>query len=309
MAHSPPTVVVIGSSNIDLVVRVPHLPLPGETILGSEVKRIAGGKGANQAVAAQRAGADVAFIGCLGDDDYGDVAAESLSEAGVNLTHLRRVAGVATGLAFITVAESGENSIVVAPGANASVSEADIATAQPMIAEARIIVAQLEIPVAMVMHAFTTARGAKVSTLLNPAPAQPLSDALLLLVDILVCNETEAAVLTSTTVTDAASAVVAARQLHVKGPRQVIVTLGRAGALISDGNATYLQPAFAVEAVDTTAAGDAFIGALVTRLAAGDPMPVAARFAAGAGALAVTRVGAQISLPMQATIVDFLAHH
>ncbi len=309
MAIAQPTVVVIGSSNIDLVVRVPHLPLPGETLLGGEVARIAGGKGANQAVAAQRAGAEVAFIGCLGDDSYGDVAVASLNEAGVNLTHLRRVAGVATGIAFITVAASGENSIVVAPGANAAVGAADIAAAQPLIADARIIVAQLEIPLTTVIQAFTFARAAKVITVLNPAPAQPLSDALLQLVDILVCNETEAASLTSTLVGDETSAIVAAQQLHAKGPRQVIVTLGRAGALISDGNTTYLQPAFAVATVDTTAAGDAFVGALAARLAEGATLSVAARFAAAAGALAVTRVGAQISLPMQATIVDFLAHH
>ena len=307
MAHAQPTVIVIGSSNIDLVVRVPHLPFPGETVLGGAVARIAGGKGANQAVAAQRAGAKVAFIGCLGNDGYGDVAAASLSEAGLNLTHLRRVAGVATGLAFITVAASGENSIVVAPGANAAVGAADIAAAQRLIAGARIIVAQLEIPVPTVMQAFTFARAAKVITVLNPAPAHPLSDALLRLVDILVCNESEAGSLTSITVSDDASAMVAAQHLHAKGPRQVIITLGRAGALISDGNTAYLQPAFVVEAVDTTAAGDAFIGALVAHLAEGATMPVAARFAAAAGALAVTRVGAQISLPMQTNIVDFLA--
>jgi len=301
-----PGVIVIGSSNVDLVVHVPHLPGPGETILGSDVARVAGGKGANQAVAAQRAGAAVAFIGCLGDDAFADLAVTELVGAGVQLTHVRRVPGAVTGLAFITVADGGENSIVVAPGANAMVQATDVTAAQTTIGDARILVAQLEIPMSTVMYALTVARRAGVMTLLNPAPAQPLSDEQLTLVDVLVCNETEATTLTQTPVSDVASALTAAHQLQGRGPRSVIVTLGAQGAVVVESDTAQHQPAFTVAVVDTTAAGDAFIGALAAQLAQGVALHDAVRFAGAAGALTVTQAGAQRSLPTRAAIEAFL---
>jgi ribokinase len=302
-----PEVIVIGSSNVDLVVHVPHLPIPGETILGGEVARVAGGKGANQAVAAQRAGAEVAFIGCLGDDTFADLAITELVEARVQLTHVRRVPGAVTGLAFITVADDGENSIVVAQGANAMLHATDVTTAQTTISHARIIVAQLEIPIATAMHALAVAQQGGVMTLLNPAPAQPLSDEQLALVDVLVCNETEATTLAQTPVADVASALAAAHQLQRRGPRIVIVTLGAQGAVVVEGDAAQHQPAFAVKVVDTTAAGDAFIGALAAQLAQGTALHDAVRYAGAAGALTVTQAGAQHSLPTRAAIEAFLA--
>ena len=301
-----PIITVVGSSNTDLVVRVPHIPMPGETLLGGDVQRIAGGKGANQAVAARQIGAEVHFIGCLGDDDFGDAAAAHLARAGLQLEHLVRVAGVPSGVALIAVAANGENSIVVAPGANAHLTPADVASAAPAIQASQMVIAQLETPILTIQHAFTLARQAGVRTLLNPAPAQSLPRDLLALVDVLVCNQTEAEALTGVAITDRASATRAARILQADGPALVIVTLGKDGCLVASGNAITHVPAFTVQVVDTTAAGDAFIGALACRLALDDAPDIAARYAAAAAALSVGVVGAQPSLPTGAQVAAFL---
>ncbi len=194
MAH--PVITVVGSSNTDIVVRVPHIPLPGETLLGGDVERIPGGKGANQAVAARRLGAEVYFVGCVGDDTFGDAATTVLAANEVRLEYLVRVSGVPSGMALIAVAAGGENSIVVAPGANAHLTPRKIDHAASALQSSDMVIAQLEVPVSAVHRAFKRAREAGVATLLKPAPAQRLPDRLMALVDVLVCNETEAAALT-----------------------------------------------------------------------------------------------------------------
>jgi ribokinase len=303
------TLVVVGSSNTDLVVRVREIPRAGEMVLGGDVARVAGGKGANQAVAAARLGARVVFVGCVGDDSFGEEARATLAGEGLLLDHLRVVAGVASGMALIAVAESGENSIVVAPGANAQVSVEDVELARAAIGAARMVVAQLEVPLAAVTHAFALARAAGVVTLLNPAPApaQPLPAALMGLVDILVCNETEAEALTGLSVRDAAQAERAASTLLERGPRLVVLTRGGDGYLVRDAHGSTQTPAFRVGAVDTTAAGDGFIGAFAYRMAQGDTPAVAARYASAAAAVSVQRVGAQPSLPTAEEVASFLA--
>jgi len=300
-----PVITVVGSSNTDLVVRVGHIPLPGETLLGGDMQRVAGGKGANQAVATRRLGADVWFIGCLGDDNFGDAAAALLMQEGLRLDHMTRVKGIPSGIAFIAVAATGENTIIVASGANAHLTSAAIEQAGEAIAAAQIVIAQLEIPLPSVQHAFALARTAGVRTLLNPAPAQTLSDALMGLVDVLVCNETEAEMLTGLAVTDVPNASTAAQILRTRGPALVLITLGGNGCIVAGESIVHI-PAFVVPVVDTTAAGDAFIGALACRLALGDAPAVAARYAAAAAALSVGVAGAQPSLPDGSQVAAFL---
>jgi ribokinase len=302
------SVVVVGSSNTDLVVDVRAIPRPGETVLGGDLRQAQGGKGANQAVAARRAGAAVAFVGCLGDDRFGDAALAALAAEGIATGAIRRVHGVPSGVALISVAAGGENAIVVAPGANARLAPDDIERARPAFAAATIIVAQLEVPLAAVERAFALAREHGATTLLNPAPAptDPLPAALLALTDLLVCNESEAEALSGVAAGDAAGAAEAARALLALGPRRVILTRGGAGYTLADGAEVRQARAFAVPVVDTTAAGDAFIGALAARLASGDAADGAARYAAAAAALSVQTVGAQPSLTSAAAISAFL---
>lgn len=303
-----PSIVVVGSSNTDLVVRVPHIPLAGETLLGGAMQRNAGGKGANQAVAARRLGAEVWFIGCMGQDDFGDEAAKQLASEGLRLDHVTRIPHAPSGIALIAVADSGENAIIVAPGANAHVSVADLDRAVETIAAAQMVIAQLEIPLAAVRHAFSLARTAGVPTLLNAAPAQSLSDDMMALVDVLVCNETEAEMLTGQRVMDATGATIAARALRDRGPPVVIVTLGANGCLLLGDDAPQHIPAFAMPVVDTTAAGDAFIGALAVQMTSGVELASATRYACACAALAVGRLGAQPSLPTVAEVALFLEH-
>lgn len=303
------TIVVVGSSNTDLVVRVRAIPRAGETVLGGNVERVAGGKGANQAVAAARLGARVVFIGCVGDDSFGEETQDTLAREGLLLDHLRMVAGVPSGVALIAVAESGENSIVVAPGANAHVSEEDVERAEPVIRTARVVVAQLEVPLAPVTRAFALAHAAGVATLLNPAPApmQVLPADLLVVIDVLVCNETEAEALTGLQARGVAQAERTARMLLERGPRLVVLTCGGDGCLVCDAQGSTHIPAFRVHVVDTTAAGDAFIGAFAHRLAQGDEPIEAARYASAAAAISVQRAGAQPSLPTAGEVEVFLA--
>lgn len=303
------TLIVVGSSNTDLVVRVREIPRAGETVLGGDVARTAGGKGANQAVAAARLGTRVVFVGCVGNDSFGEEARERLAGEGLLLDYLRVVEGAPSGVALITVAESGENSIVVAPGANAHVSVGDVERAEPAIRAARMVVAQLEVPLEAVTRAFALARGAGVVTLLNaaPAPAQPLPDDLLGMVDVLVCNEVEAEALTGLPARSAAQVERTAGTLLERGPRLVVLTRGGDGCLLRDEHGSRQVPAFRVRAVDTTAAGDGFIGAFAHRMAQGDEPDVAARYASAAAAMSVQRAGAQPSLPTADEVAKFLA--
>jgi ribokinase len=303
-----PQLVVVGSLNMDLVVRAPHLPRPGETILGHDFMTVPGGKGANQTAAAAKLGAIVHMIGRVGGDDFGRALRDNLRVAGADDTYITTEDSAATGIAIIEVEDSGQNTIVVAPGANAHVTRADVDAARSIIAASRAVIAQLEIPLDTVEYALNAARTARVLTILNPAPAQPLSAELLSRVDLLVPNETEAAQLTGIEVKDDASAEQAARQLHERGARAVVITLGARGAFALNEHGGRRVPPFRVTAVDTTAAGDAFVGALATAYAAQPDLDAALRAASAAGALAATKFGAQPSMPTRAELDEFLRH-
>ncbi len=292
-----PKIVVAGSSNTDLAVQAPHLPSPGETVLGGDLIRAAGGKGANQAVAAARLGAQVTLVARLGRDPFGQAAFENLSREGISCDFLVRDAHSPSGVALIIVDQQGENQITVAPGANARLSTDDIEAARQEIQSADVLLLQLEVPLAAVRRAAKLAFDAGVAVILNPAPAQALEKSLLRKVAILTPNRSEAALLTGIAVEDGESARQAASQLLESGPQSVVLTLGSEGALIASRNCLELIPSLSVQAVDATAAGDAFNGALAVGLAKGRPLPDAVRLANAAAALSVTRLGAQPSLP------------
>jgi ribokinase len=297
-----PNVVVLGSANLDIVVPVPHHPATGETVLGGHHDRIPGGKGANQAVAAARLGARVAMVGRVGSDDAGRTLRTALQEAGVDCRHLAVDGQAASGLALIGVDRSGDNTIIVSPGANHRVGPDDVAAAAPLLASAAVTLVQLEVP-AMAVEAAVAASGGKV--VLNPAPASLLSGALLERVDVLVPNRIELAQLAGSAEAGGLAAVEEmARGLPVP---TVVVTLGADGALLVAGGDAVVLPAPPVEAVDTTGAGDAFCGAIAEALARGVAIDEATARAVHAGSLATTRRGAQPSLPTGAQVNASLA--
>jgi len=286
-------VAVVGSANADLVLDIDHRPAPGETILGSDVVVTPGGKGANQAVAAGRLGGDVTFVGCLGEDGNGRLLRASLADAGVNLSGLRQV-DAPTGIAIIMVTPDGENSIIVAPGANRHVTPGMLDEADQW-REAAVVVLQLEIPLESVTKVATEARGRVV---LNTAPAAELPAEVIALADPLVANESEAHFLLGD---QGGDGVALAERLLGLGPRSVVLTLGPAGSVVAertgDGVRTAEVPAQRVTAVDTTGAGDSFVGAMALRLSEGDGLPDAVRFATSVAAVSVGRRGAQDSFP------------
>ncbi len=290
------TLLVAGSANLDFVVRVPHIPAPGETVLGGGLQTFPGGKGANQAMACARAGgAETQMLLALGADAHAAPIEASLRDAGVAL-YIVRAAGAATGTAFIGLAQNGENAIIVASGANATLAAADL----PPLAGISHLLLQLETPLAVVAAYAQRARAAGTTVVLNAAPAQPLPAALLRDVDVLIVNEGELAAITGRTgrVTDLLA--------DIKVPT-CIVTLGARGCCARSRGEVLHQPAFAVEVVDTTAAGDTFCGALVAALSLGEPLPAALRRASAAAALACTRMGAQTSIPHRAEVDALLA--
>jgi ribokinase len=302
-----PRIVVVGSVNMDLVIHAPRLPAPGETIAGSDFRWLPGGKGANQAVAAARMGAEVHFIGCVGDDDFGRRLRQGLEAEGIALDHLGVLADESTGVAMIVLDASGQNAIVLSAGANGRVTPAQIDAAHALIASAQMLVCQLETPLDAVARAIGIAREHGVPVILNPAPAAPLDEALLARVDYLVPNETEASLLSGVTVSDAPSAAAAARTLAAKGVAQVLITLGAKGVLsaLRDGSVSS-YPATPVAVVDTTGAGDTFVGSLAVELSGGRPLAQAIRFAQHAAALKITRIGAQTSIPLRADVEQFV---
>ena len=302
-------IVVVGSSNTDMIIQLDRIPRPGETLLGGEFTSAAGGKGANQAVGAARAGGDVTFIARVGKDIFGDQAVAGFRKDGINVNHVFRDAAAPSGVALIFVAKDGENSIAVAGGANGKLSPADVKRAAKVIRSAAMLVAQLETPLATVPAAADIAAKAGVRFILNPAPARPLPDALLKRVSILTPNETEAELLTGIKVTNEATAAKAAAKLRSRGVQTVILTLGSRGAFIADDKGKQLVPGFKVKAVDTTAAGDIFNGALAVALAEGKALPDAVRFANAAAAISVTCLGAQPSAPSRTEIESFLKAH
>lgn len=295
-------IIVIGSSNTDMTVTAPSLPAPGETVIGDCFKMGPGGKGANQAVAAKRLGAPVSFVCKLGKDIFGDNALRTYDKEGLDTEAVLRT-DTPSGVALITVDADAENCIVVASGANAEMTPGDIDGIKHKIEESSVLLMQLEVPVETVARAARIARGAGVKVVLNPAPACPLDGDLLSDTDILVPNEHEAALLTGIDVTDEASAVAAARALQETGVKDVIVTLGSKGSLVCCGGlAPVMVPAIKVEAVDTTAAGDTFCGALCVALTEGKDLVEAARFATRAAAVTVQRLGAQEATPYRQEI-------
>ena len=296
------SVLVVGSSNTDMIIRVPRIPRPGETVLGGEFSMAAGGKGANQAVAAARAGGRVAFVARIGEDDLGARALAGFQSEGIDTRFVLRAPGAPSGLALITVDERGENSISVASGANALLSAGDVEAAEAAFSAADILLLQLESPLATVEAALCLAEDKGLPVILNPAPARPLADDLLRRVAVLTPNEHEAELLAGVPVRDEEGAREAAVRLRARGPAAVIVTLGERGAYASSREFEGLVPAFKAVPVDTTAAGDVFNGALAVALAENRPLAEAVRFAQAAAAISVTRPGAQPSAPTRAEI-------
>jgi ribokinase len=306
-AARKPSIFVIGSSNTDMIIKLDRAPQPGQTVLGGEFAMAAGGKGANQAVAAARAGGQVTFVARVGQDMFGEQAVAGFVRDGIDVRYVTRDPAAPSGVALIFVAKDGENSIAVAGGANGRLSSADVQQAAPAIAGSSVVVMQLETPLETVQAAAELAARAKVPIMLNPAPARVLPHKLLGLVSILTPNETEAESLTGIAVKDGAGASRAARELRARGVETVVLTLGARGAFVATASTEELVPGFRVKAVDTTAAGDVFNGALAVVLGEGRPLLEAVRFANAAAAISVTRLGAQPSAPHRKEIDSFLA--
>lgn len=292
-----PGVVVVGSSNVDFTVAVDHLPATGETVSGGEFYQSFGGKGANQAVAARKGGAEVSFLTKLGADPHGRRIAEHLTSLGLAPHTLIHDPTAPTGVALIVVDRIGRNIIAVAPGSNRLLTVHDTRQASAMFAQGHVLLVQLEVPLPTVREALSLAKAQAMTTILNPAPAQALPQNIMKLIDILTPNEREAQVLTGLSNTESA-----AKELCARGVRSVVVTLGERGALLVERERSRLFPTYPVRPVDTTAAGDAFNGALACALAEGNSLDAALPFANAAGALAVTKRGAQDSLPTRGEI-------
>ncbi len=292
-------IVVVGSSNTDLIIKVPEIPRPGETLLGGKFMTFPGGKGANQAVAAARAGGDVVFIASVGDDSYGEEAIKGYKLDNINTGNIKVCKGIPSGIAMITISDSGENAITVASGANALLLPADLEEIEEPFQEADYMLIQLETPIETVQKAVQLCADLDTRVILNPAPAAELPGEILEKVSIITPNETEAERLTGITVKDVPTAAKAAESLHSRGIETVIITMGAMGAYMSDqvSGIRKLVPGFSVKAVDTTAAGDVFNGQLAVSLAEGKQLERAIVIAHAAAALSVQKLGAQSSIP------------
>ena len=299
MSH---TLIVVGSLNMDLVVRAPRHPRPGETLIGSQFQTFPGGKGANQAVAAARLGAKVRMIGRVGQDAFGDALLQTARQDGVDTTFIRRDPNAATGVALITLDEAGQNTIVVASGANMQVSAQDIEQAAAAFEGASLLLMQLECPLEAVEAAAELAQRYGIPVVLNPAPARPLPQSLLARVDYLLPNQHELQLLAE----GEADYATAAARLISNGVRNLVVTLGEEGALLVTPQSQETLPAFKVPVVDTVAAGDAFAAAFCVALAEGKSLRDAVLWGNAAGAIAVTRPGAQPSMPNREELIQFL---
>lgn len=299
-------VVVIGSANVDLTVRLERLPQLGETVPGGEFYTSFGGKGANQAVAAHRAGADVRFLAKVGCDQNGEDIIKHLEVLGLTSEGILRDESHHSGVALIMVDRMGNNAIAVVSGSNGNVTREDVRRAEAHIAWGQVLLVQLEIPLLAVKEALRLAKTHGLLTIFNPAPAHPLPEEVLSLADILTPNEMEAGSLTGINVENIDQATRAARKLIESGARQVIVTIGKEGCCRVQKDCEQIFPSFPVAAVDSTAAGDAFNGALACFVAEGRPLQEAVRLGSAAGAIAVTRKGAQDSLPARDEIMNLL---
>jgi ribokinase len=302
-------VVVVGSYNTDLTIRTGRLPRPGETVIDGLFSKGGGGKGANQAVAAARAGADVSFVARVGDDTHGREGLQRLKEEHVNTQYVIQDSETSTGVAFILVDKHGENSIVVAAGANARLSPSDIEKAMPAISGARVLLAQLESPLDAVGSAIHLARRKGAVVMLNPAPAQPLEDALLCNVDIITPNRLEAEMITGMKISDEASLRSVARRILGFGIKHAIITLGPRGVIWATKDAVEVIPAYQVRAIDSTGAGDVFSGSLAAFLAEGMAVEESVRMAIASASISVTRIGAQVSAPLRSEVEAFIANY
>ena len=300
------SLVVLGSINADHILNLESFPAPGETLMGSQYQVAFGGKGANQAVAAGRSGAKIAFIACTGDDDTGERVRKQLASDNIDIAPVSVIAGESTGVALIFVNGEGENVIGIHAGANSALTVDLVEAQRERIANASALLMQLESPIESVLAAARIARENQTLVALNPAPARELSDELLSLLDIITPNETEAEKLTGIRVDNEADAAKAAKVLHDKGIKTVLITLGSRGVWASVNGEGSRIPGFTVQAIDTIAAGDTFNGALVTALLEEKPLAEAIRFAHAAAAIAVTRKGAQPSVPWREEIDEFL---
>ena len=292
-----PYILVVGSSNTDMVIKADHLPMPGETILGGTFFMNPGGKGANQAVAAARLNGAVTFICKTGNDIFGRQSLQLFEEEGINTSFILSDPKHPSGVALITVDKNAENCIVVASGANACLLPPNLVNAEALIVGATIVLMQLEIPIETVAYVAGIAAAAGVTVVLNPAPAREIPAELMRHISVLTPNKTEAEMLSGITIIDMESAAVAARAIRNKGVDTVIITLGSEGALVVTDNLVEMIHAPKVQAVDTTAAGDVFNGALAVALSENKPILDAVAFACKAASISVTRMGAQASAP------------
>ena len=301
-----PSILVIGSANTDMVIKADHLPLPGETLIGGDFFMNAGGKGANQAVAAVRAGGSVTFIAKVGNDIFGEEAIQLFRKEGIDTSYILSDPHRASGVALITVDKNGENTIVVASGANANLTSQELDSIRSIIEQSSIILMQLEIPIDAVTHVTKLAKSKNSMVVLNPAPACVLPQDLFTHVSIITPNETEAEILTGIKVNDIEGAKLAAEILAKKGIGTVIITLGAKGALVLEKSVFTHVPTIPVNAIDTTAAGDVFNGALVAALSESKSVVDAVTFACAAATISVTRLGAQTSAPYRNEIDDWV---
>lgn len=300
-------IVIVGSSNTDLVAKTQRIPVVGETIIGDRFFTAQGGKGANQAVAAAKLGGEVVFVAKLGNDSFGEKSFDSFEQLNIKTTHISRIDGVASGVALISIDNSGRNSIIVVPGANSKLLTSDIDLAENDIKNAGVVVCQLEIPIETVQYTATIAQKHYVPFILDPAPARPLSKELLAMTDILKPNEIEAGELTGIKITDDKTALDAADRLINMGVKTAIITLGSRGLLVADAQQNTFIDRIKVDTVDSTAAGDAFTGALAFGIANGQPIVKAAEYANIVASLSTTKFGAQPSLPTKGEVNSFLA--
>lgn len=298
-------ITVIGSLNMDLVTKVQVMPRIGETLIGKDYRQIPGGKGANQADAIAKLGASVKMVGAVGDDGFGRELKRSLENDGVDVSNIKTVNDTPTGIAVIMVEEQGDNSIVVIPGANFTLTPKDIDNSIKAIEESDIIVTQLETPVETVKYTMKLAKERGKYTILNPAPAAKLDDELIGCIDLLTPNETELEVLSGVKIESEADILTGAKVLINKGVKELVVTLGEKGALYINNDYNQIYPAFRVKPVDTTAAGDSFTAGIAVALSEGKSMGEAIKFATKVGALTVTKAGAQSSLPSRKEVEAF----
>lgn len=298
-------ILVIGSSNTDLVIQADHFPKAGETVLGKTFNTFAGGKGANQAVAAARLGGEVTFIAKVGNDSFGTKAISGFEKEGIHTNHIFMDDKAPSGVASIIIDESGQNTIVVAPGANNLLNEEDIDISREAIEHADLVLIQLEIPLNTVLFCIKAAQQLGKRVILNPAPACKLPDDIYPFIDVITPNETETELLIGVKITDEKSVSVAADRFLEKGVKNVIITLGEKGAYFKNNETNMLIPACKTDVVDTTAAGDTFNGALAVALAEGTNWRDAIQFANQAASISVSRLGAQASVPLREEVDQY----